>query len=164
MTSSRVSVSGISGIPAAGSSTGAGGGGSTSGGGGGRSGGTPIPLMIPVTSVVPPAASGKRIVTVLPCTAVPTVVPLQVVWRAAVTAPQAKLSSVVGPPRPNVVAMKTAGRLPTATPVGPVALSVNVIEPTCSRNVPATPPVATQRSPAASVQGTPVWPDGGGAF
>src|SRR6185436_10343263 len=109
---------------------GGGGGGRRSGGGGGSSGNkgsspkaavAPAPKMRPVTSAVPAAASGKRIVAVPPCTASPAVVPVQVVWSAAVTAAQAKLSTVVGPPRLVVVGMNTAGRPPTAVPVGPVA-------------------------------------------
>src|SRR3954447_4166072 len=119
--------------------------------------------MRPVMSAVPPAASGKRIVTVPLCTASPTVVPVQVVWSAAVTAPQAKLSTVVGPPRPVVVGMNTARRPPTAVPAGPNAVSRKVIEPTRT-SVPLTPPVTVQVSPLWVVHGTPVVPDGAGGL
>jgi hypothetical protein len=115
------------------------------------------PLTAPTTSNVLPPTSGKRTVIVAPCRGVPTVVPVQVVCRAEVTALQLSAST------PPVVGMNTAGVPPTSAFEGPAATRLKVVEPVMV-NEPVTLPVTVHTCPTPLMQTTPDWPELAGTF
>src|SRR5262249_53996646 len=88
----------------------------------------------------------------------PTVLPVQVVCRAAVTGPHGKPSTA------TVVGRKIAGRPPTTAPAGPVAVTVNAPEPVLVHWPWAFGPLMVQTPPSWVVQGVPGWPLLGGGF
>src|SRR4051812_30640810 len=95
----------------------------------------PCDVTVPTTSCVPPPTSGKRTVTVAFSRRSPRVVPVQTVLNgiAAGTAVNPKLST------PTVDGMNTAGTPRGAVFVGPVAVTLNVIDAILV-NVPFTAP------------------------
>ena len=103
---------------------------------------TPGPVTRPVTSSVPPPTSGKRTVTVAPCSGLPAVRPTQVVANGATT-PSGAHPNVS---TPAVVGRNTRGVPPGAAFAGPTALSRKAPEP-LSVQVPATPPLTVQVCP-----------------
>src|SRR3954468_23635118 len=115
----------------------------------------PVPITWPVTSVVPPPTSGKRTVTVAPCSRLPTVVPVQVAWNGA-TGPSALHGNVS---TPTVVGRKICGTLPGAVFAGPMAVTTYVPE-LVRVQVPEAPPppLMVQVPPTAPAHETPVWP------
>jgi hypothetical protein len=113
------------------------------------------PLILPVTSLVPPLVSAKRTVMVAFCCGSLTVIPVQVVVSALVTAPQCEPSTW------RSVGMKMAGVLPMLVFDGPVLVNVKVPEPVLVQE-PVTAPLAVHAPVMLPTQGTPACPLLGG--
>jgi hypothetical protein len=96
-------------------------------------------------------------VIVAPCSGLPAVPPLQTVCSALLMAPQLNASTV------TVVGMKMAGTPPTRVPLGPVAVTLNVVEPVMVSE-PLADPLTVQTWPTTVAQATPAWPELGGTF